>query len=126
MAPTKGLIRERVKGLVDALLEGEADPAAADPVRWRRPGARSRRVSPTKPTPCPMFGGSRVIWIEAQARDIGPALEPLFSAPPRDCAIVVEAGSLKKGTALRSAFEKIEQRRFDRMLSRRQAQSRRR
>ena len=42
-----------------------------------------------------------------RARDIGPALAPLFKAPPRDCAIVVEAGSLKKGTALRSAFEKM-------------------
>ena len=48
-----------------------------------------------------------MIWIEVQARDLGSALAPVFSAPPRDCAIVVEAGSLKKGTALRSAFEKM-------------------
>jgi DNA polymerase-3 subunit delta len=55
-----------------------------------------------------MFGGSRAIWIELQARDIGAALEPLLKTPPRDCAIVIEAGSLKKGTALRSAFEKMD------------------
>ena len=55
-----------------------------------------------------MFGGHRVIWIELRGRDIAPALAPLFKAPPRDCAIVVEAGLLKKGSALRSAFEKMD------------------
>jgi len=33
------------------------------------------------------------------------ALEPLFARPPADCTIVVKAGHLKKGTALRAAFE---------------------
>ncbi len=52
-----------------------------------------------------MFGGARAIWIDAQARDLLPALEPLFARPPIDCAIVVKAGQLRKGTALRAAFE---------------------
>ena len=52
-----------------------------------------------------MFGGARAIWIDAQARDLLPALEPLFARPPRDCAIVVKAGQLRKGTGLRAAFE---------------------
>ena len=51
-----------------------------------------------------MFGGARVIWIDAQGRTL-PALEPLFARPPSDCAIVVKAGQLKKGTGLRAAFE---------------------
>jgi DNA polymerase III subunit delta len=55
-----------------------------------------------------MFGGTRVLWIVAQSRDLTPALEPLFKAPPSECAIIVEAGSLKKGSELRSAFEKGE------------------
>jgi len=54
-----------------------------------------------------MFGGRRAIWIDAQARDLSPALEPLFARPPQDCVIVVKAGALKKGTALRNAFEKL-------------------
>ncbi len=53
-----------------------------------------------------MFGGSRAIWIDAQGRDLMPALEPLFVRPPPECAIVVKAAQLKKGHALRSAFEK--------------------
>jgi DNA polymerase-3 subunit delta len=52
-----------------------------------------------------MFGGDRVIWIDAQGRDLMPALEPLFARPPSDCTIVIKAGQLKKGTGLRAAFE---------------------
>ena len=47
-----------------------------------------------------------MIWIDAQGRDLMPALEPLFARPPGDCAIVVKAGQLKRGAPLRSAFEK--------------------
>ncbi len=102
----EGLIRERAKGIVDALLGGDGDPLRL--IRFdgdalaREPGRLVEEADAV-----PMFGGSRVIWIETQARDLAPALTPLFNAPPRDCAIVVEAGSLKKGTALRSAFEKL-------------------
>jgi DNA polymerase-3 subunit delta len=102
----EGLIRERSKGIVNALLEGDADPLRVirfnGDVLAREPGLLAEEADAV-----PMFGGHRVIWIELQARDIGPALAPLFKAPPRDCAIVVEAGSLKKGSPLRSAFEKM-------------------
>src|ERR1700676_2673694 len=89
----EGLIRERARGIVTALLGGEAD--AMRLVRFdgdvlaRSPGALADEAYAVS-----MFGGSRAIWIQAQARDIGPALEPLLKAPPRDCVIVVEAGSL--------------------------------
>lgn len=102
----EGLIRERSRGIVNSLLDGDSDPLRL--VRFdgdalaRDPGSLSDEADAV-----PMFGGRRVIWIECQTRDIGPALEPLLKTPPRDCAIVVEAGSLKKGTALRSAFEKM-------------------
>lgn len=102
----EGLIRERSKGIVNSLLDGDCDPLRVirfdGDVLAREPGLLAEEADAV-----PMFGGGRVIWIELQARDIGPALEPLFKAPPRDCAIVVEAGSLKKGSALRSAFEKM-------------------
>jgi DNA polymerase III subunit delta len=102
----EGLIRERSRGIVNSLLDGDADPMRlirfdGDAVA-RDPGSLADEADSV-----PMFGGRRVIWIEVQARDIGPALEPLIKTPPRDCAIVVEAGSLKKGTALRLAFEKM-------------------
>jgi DNA polymerase-3 subunit delta len=102
----EGLIRERVRAIVHSHLEGDADPLRLirfDGARLaREPGALVDEADAV-----PMFGGRRMIWIELQARDIAPALEPLFKRPPRDCAIVVEAGSLTKGSALRSAFEKM-------------------
>lgn len=100
----EGLTRERSRGIVDALLGGDRDPMRL--IRFdgdaiaREPGTLAEEADSV-----PMFGGSRVIWIDAGARDIGPALGPLIARPPRDCAIVVEAGALKRGTALRVAFE---------------------
>jgi DNA polymerase III subunit delta len=102
----EGLIRERARGIVTSLLGGDADPMRL--IRFdgdalaREPGALAEEADSVS-----MFGGSRAIWIQAQSRDLTPALEPLLKVPPRDCAIVVEAGSLKKGAALRSAFEKM-------------------
>src|SRR5208283_4068119 len=67
----------------------------------RRPGGLSDEAYAVS-----MFGGSRAIWIDAQGRDLMPALEPLFQRPPAECAIVVKAGQLKTGHPMRSAFEK--------------------
>ena len=103
----EGLVHERVKALVGAALQGAADPLRlirldGDAVA-RDPGALADEVYAVS-----MFGGARAVWIEAQARDLLPALTPLFARPPVDCTIVVEAGSLKRGTALRGAFEKAD------------------
>jgi DNA polymerase III subunit delta len=102
----EGLIRERCRAIVASLLDGDRDPLRL--IRFdgdalaREPGTLAEEADSVS-----MFGGSRVIWIELQARDIATALEPLLKRPPRDCAVIIEAGSLKKGTALRSSFEKM-------------------
>jgi len=103
----EGLIHERVKALVKATLVGEPDPLRltrldGDAVA-RDPGGLADEVYAIS-----MFGGSRAVWIETQARDLLPAVEPLFARPPQDCAVIVEAGSLKKGTGLRTAFERAD------------------
>ena len=54
-----------------------------------------------------MFGGHRVIWIDAQRQDLTRALGPLFEKPPPGCTVIVRAGQLKKDNALRQAFEKL-------------------
>jgi DNA polymerase III subunit delta len=102
--PDEGLAHERVKAIIRNLIEGDADPLRlvrleGDAVA-RDPGALADEAYAV-----PMFGGARAIWIDAQARDLLPALEPLFARPPTDCAIVVKAGPLKKGAGLRAAFE---------------------
>ena len=93
-----------MKAIVRNLVDGDPDPLRLvrleGDVVARDPGALADEAYAVS-----MFGGARVIWIDAQARDLLPSLEPLFARPPTDCAIVVKAGQLKKGTGLRAAFE---------------------
>jgi DNA polymerase III subunit delta len=100
----EGLAHERVKAIIRNLIDAEPDPLRltrfeGDAVA-RDPGALADETYAVS-----MFGGARAIWIDAQARDLLPALEPLFARPPTDCAIVVKAGQLRKGAGLRAAFE---------------------
>ena len=101
----EGLAHERVKAIVGGLID------ASDPLRLTRlegdAVARDPGGLADEAYAISMFGGSRAIWIDAQTRDLLPALTPLFGRPPADCAIVVKAGLLKKGAALRAAFEKV-------------------
>jgi DNA polymerase III subunit delta len=100
----EGLAHERVKALIRRLIGAELDPLRLVRIEGdavaRDPGALADEAYAIS-----MFGGARAIWIDAQARDLLPALEPLFARPPTDCAIVVKAGQLKRGAGLRAAFE---------------------
>jgi DNA polymerase-3 subunit delta len=100
----EGLIHERARALVNAILAGDKDPlrlARFDgDALAREPGKLADEAYAIS-----MFGDSRAIWIDAGSRDLAPLFEPLFARPPSDCAIVVEAGNLKKGSPLRTAFE---------------------
>jgi DNA polymerase-3 subunit delta len=101
----EGLIRERVRKLVDRALGKNPDPLRLvrldGDIVAKEPGLLADEAQAIS-----MFGGSRVVWVTAQSRDLLPALEPLFRAPPPECAIIIEAGSLKKGSELRSLFER--------------------
>jgi DNA polymerase III subunit delta len=103
--PDEGLAHERVKAILCSRIGADLDPMRlmrleGDAVA-RDPGALADEAYAI-----PMFGGGeRAIWIDAQGRDLLPALEPLFARPPSDCTIVVKAGLLRKGTGLRAAFE---------------------
>jgi DNA polymerase III subunit delta len=102
--PDEGLAHERVKAIVRNLIDGDPDPLRL--VRLEGDAvARDSGALADEAYAVSMFGGARAIWIDAQGRDLMPALEPLFARPPSDCAIVVKAGQLRKGTGLRTAFE---------------------
>lgn len=53
-----------------------------------------------------LFGGRRAIWIKAGARNLVPAFDAVMDTVPRDAIVVVEAGALKKDSALRKIFER--------------------
>ena len=54
-----------------------------------------------------MFGGNRLIWISGTTRrNLIAAIKPVLETPPDQCRIIVEAGDLKRDSALRKAVEK--------------------
>ena len=74
----EGLTHERSKAIVGKVLDGDMDPLRI--VRLEGDAiARDPGVLADEAYAIPMFGGSRVIWIDAQGRDLMPALEPLFA-----------------------------------------------
>lgn len=100
-----GLVAERARTIlaraVDDPKDGfqlvrlDGDDVAADPLRLA-----------DEANAVPMFGGRKAIGLEASARSLIPAVEPLFNAPPRDCVVVIEAGALKRDHLLRKLAEK--------------------
>ncbi|OHV79169.1 DNA polymerase III subunit delta [Ensifer sp. LCM 4579] len=54
-----------------------------------------------------LFGGEKLIWIKGASAEKGlsEALQVLAAAPPSGSYLVIEAGDLKKGAALRKAAE---------------------
>ena len=99
-----GLVRERTKKLLRALIDDPADPfqlieldgddLAADPLRLA-----------DEANTIPLFGGRRAVHVELGAKNIAPGVEPLFATLP-ECAVVIEAGALKRDHVLRRSFEK--------------------
>jgi DNA polymerase-3 subunit delta len=100
----EGLAHERVKAIIHGRIGDDSDPMRL--VRLEGDAvARDPGVLADEAYAISMFGGERAIWIDAQGRDLMPALGPLFARPLTDCTIVIKAGQLKKGTGLRAAFE---------------------
>ena len=53
-----------------------------------------------------LFGGRRAIWVKAGSRNIVPAVEAVMDIELKDTVVLVEAGALKRDSALRKLFEK--------------------
>ena len=104
--PDKGLVSERGAKLAKltglplddpfAVLRIEADEIDKDPARLID---EARTIS--------MFGGNRLIWIKnaSAQKNLAEAVKTLISEPPQDTYILIEAGDLKKGAALRTNVE---------------------
>src|SRR3954465_3421848 len=103
--PDAGLVSERVDAIVRASVDDSNDPfslvrldgdaLASDPARLI-----------DEATTIPLFGGRRAIPGGAGSRNIVPAVEGILSAKLQDCRIVIEAGDLKRGAALRAVCER--------------------
>jgi DNA polymerase III subunit delta len=103
--PDAGLVSERADAIVRAAVDDPNDPFAL--VRLdgdELAGDPSRLIDEANTVP--LFGGRRAIRVKAGGRDFSGALATLVAEPPRDCRIVIEAGDLRRNSALRTLCER--------------------
>lgn len=103
--PDAGLVRERAERIIRASVDDLNDPFALVRLEGDDLASNPSRLLEEAHT-IPLFGGRRAIWIKAGSRNFAPAVEPLLSAPPADCRIVIEAGDLRRTSPLRTICEK--------------------
>ncbi|MGH6762219.1 MAG: DNA polymerase III subunit delta [Phyllobacterium sp.] len=104
--PDKGLVSERVRAIAAktgipaddpfSTVMMEADSIDSDPGRL---ADEANTLS--------MFGGQRLIWVKnaGTQKGLADAVKMLVAGPSSDALILIEAGDLKKGAALRTTVE---------------------
>jgi len=103
--PDAGLVRERVDALVRASVDDPNDPFALARIEGEELSTNPLRLIEEAHT-VPLFGGRRAVLVKAGARNIAAALEPVIASPSDECRVIIEAGDLKKSSALRALCEK--------------------
>lgn len=103
--PDAGLVSERVDAIIRASVDDTNDPFALVRLDGDALASDPARLI-DEATTVPLFGGRRAIRVRAGSRNIVPAVESLLGAPLRDCRVVIEAGDLKRGAALRNVCER--------------------
>jgi DNA polymerase III subunit delta len=103
--PDAGLVSERVEALIRASVDDRNDPFALVRLDGDELAADPARLI-DEATTIPLFGSRRAIRIRAGNRNFVPAVEAVLTARLSDCRIVIEAGDLKRGAALRNVCER--------------------
>ncbi|MEO3387158.1 DNA polymerase III subunit delta [Mesorhizobium sp. CAU 1741] len=104
--PDRGLVSERAMTFVKQTGLDADDPFASVRLDASEIEASPGRLTDEAAT-VPMFSPRRLIWIKGAGahKHLADEIKSLAATPPRDSVIVIEAGDLKKGSALRSAAE---------------------
>ncbi|WP_075997658.1 DNA polymerase III subunit delta [Salaquimonas pukyongi] len=104
--PDSGLVSERADKLADACGVDTTDPFATIRLDADTAAADRNRLLDEAFTVA-MFGGDRLIRVSGQTRrNLAEAVKPLLKQKLENAWVLIEAGDLKKGTALRNLFEK--------------------
>lgn len=104
--PDRGMVSERAKAFIDKAGLDATDPFSSVRLEAGDIEAQPGRLT-DEATTVPMFSDRRLIWIRGAGtqKQLAEEVKTLAAAPSRDAVIVIEAGDLKKGAALRSAIE---------------------
>ena len=103
--PDAGLVSERADAIVRASVDDPADPFALVRLDGDALASDPARLI-DEATTVPLFGGRRAIRVRTGSRNIVPAVEGVLRVKLQDCRIVIEAGDLKRGAALRAVCER--------------------
>lgn len=95
-----GLVAERTNLIVKALADGDNDPFRLVRLDGDAISQDSNLLADEALT-ISMFGGDRIVWISAGAKNFIPSLESLLALQPPGCRLVIEAGPLKNDSALK-------------------------
>ncbi|MDZ5697420.1 DNA polymerase III subunit delta [Chelativorans sp. M5D2P16] len=103
--PDRGLVSERAAAFARGSGLPLDDPFTVVRIDAAEAEAAGRLLDEARTVP--MFADRRLVWLRGAANNaaLTSAISALIADPPEGCLILVEAGDLKKGTALRSAAE---------------------
>ncbi len=103
--PDAGLVSERAD-----ILAGKFGVDLSDPfclIRMDADAAAEQGRLADEAGTIAMFGGARLIRVSGSTRrNLADAVKPVLESPPADCWILIEAGDLKRDSALRRAVER--------------------
>jgi DNA polymerase-3 subunit delta len=99
-------VRERAEAILHASVDDPHDPFALVRLDGDALTGDPMRLVDEANT-IPLFGGRRAVSVRSGARsNIAPAIEALLASPGDHCRVVIEAGDLKRNSALRSLCER--------------------
>lgn len=108
--PDRGLVSERAAALAAASGVDLADAFSVIKLDATEIGSHAGKLM-DEMNAIGLFGGERLVWIRnaGSEKGVSDALEMLTAIPPGDCTLLIEAGDLKKGSALRKTAESAAQ-----------------
>jgi DNA polymerase III subunit delta len=105
--PDAGLARERVETLLKTVVDDLTDPFRVSDLDDATLAADPARLS-DEAAAISMLGGRRVVRVRGAGNGLAKIFETFLDDPKGDALVVVEAGDLAKGAALRKVFEEAD------------------
>ncbi len=105
--PDAGLARERSERLLKTVVDDLTDPFRVSDLDDQALSSDPARLA-DEAAAISMLGGRRVVRVRGAGNTLAKVFEAFLEDPKGDALIVVEAGDLAKGSALRKVFEEAD------------------
>jgi DNA polymerase III subunit delta len=105
--PDAGLARERSETLLKTVVDDLSDPFRVSDLDEQTLSNDPARLS-DEAAAISMLGGRRVVRVRGASNGLAKIFEDFLGDPKGDALVVVEAGDLAKGSALRKVFEEAD------------------